>query len=446
MGFACSTLIIAAGVPAVEAFAAGGMAGRGIGHLPLRAANQATSAMRPRPLGLLSMQEKDGQKSNQRPPIMWPDQAAETGKDGQGKERLRESGASLVRPMKAVIGTDTVSRMNSEVEAWKTESGASAAVQLEDEKDAWVTVGIARVMILTAACLCGTNFAGVKLLQKTLDPSTFMSARFLLAGVMLLPAVAQIRNFEGDTAGLVKDSLGTGALLGFGYVAQSLALKETGAGTTAFLCSLTTVVCPVIEQVVGMKVTAQQWTAAAIAVLGAAVLELTGDATPGIGDLYALLQPIFFGLFFYLTERTANKFPGAGFPITSLQVWACVAVAFGWALVDHSGLPDLAKLGTELTTNFQFDLALMWCGGVATALILVLETIALSKLSSSETAVVFSSEPIWGVLFASILLGETVGSNDIVGGALIISACLLRVTDLNKVKASVQEKLGLGGE
>ncbi|KAJ1470572.1 hypothetical protein T484DRAFT_1847393, partial [Baffinella frigidus] len=193
-----------------------------------------------------------------------------------------------------------------------------------------------------------------------------------------------IRNFEGDTAGLVKDSLGTGALLGFGYVAQSLALKETGAGTTAFLCSLTTVVCPVIEQVVGMKVvcpvieqvvgmkvTAQQWTAAAIAVLGAAVLELTGDATPGIGDLYALLQPIFFGLFFYLTERTANKFPGAGFPITStmlrhspgselpITVWACVAVAFGWALVDHSGLPDLAKLGTELTTNFQFDLALM---------------------------------------------------------------------------------------
>ena len=26
------------------------------------------------------------------------------------------------------------------------------------------------------------------------------------------------------------------------------------------------------------------------------VLELTGDAAPGVGDLYALLQPIFFGL------------------------------------------------------------------------------------------------------------------------------------------------------
>ena len=41
------------------------------------------------------------------------------------------------------------------------------------------------------------------------------------------------------------------------------------------------------------------------------------------------------------------------------QVWACAAVAFGWALVDHSGLPDLAHIATELSTNWQFDAALV---------------------------------------------------------------------------------------
>jgi len=112
-----------------------------------------------------------------------------------------------------------------------------------------VTVGVARVMILAAALLCGTNFAGVKLLQDTLDPSTFMSVRFLLAGVALLPIVNDIRAYEGDRKGLVNESVLTGTLLGLGYVAQSLALKETDAGTTAFLCSLTTVVCPIIEKV-----------------------------------------------------------------------------------------------------------------------------------------------------------------------------------------------------
>jgi hypothetical protein len=112
-----------------------------------------------------------------------------------------------------------------------------------------VTVGVARVMILAAALLCGTNFAGVKLLQDTLDPSTFMSVRFLLAGVALLPIVNDIRAYEGDRKGLVNESVLTGTLLGLGYVAQSLALKQTDAGTTAFLCSLTTVVCPIIEKV-----------------------------------------------------------------------------------------------------------------------------------------------------------------------------------------------------
>ena len=191
-----------------------------------------------------------------------------------------------------------------------------------------------------------------------------------------------------------------------------------------------------------MRVTGQAWAAAFIAVLGAAVLELTGSSTPGIGDFYAMLQPVFFGVFFYLTEQTMRNHPGQGLPITALQVWACVAVAFGWTGIDHHGLPDLANLATELSTNWKFDLALGWCGIMSTAVILVLETIALGKLSSSETAVVFSSEPIWAVAFASLFIGETVGQNDVIGGALIIFACLFRVTDLKAAK----KKLGIGSK
>ena len=77
LGFACSTLIIAAGVSSVEGFTSGAIAtGSWMRHIPLRAANQAHSAMRIRPRAILTMQEKDRKKSQK-----------------------RTDGASLVRPV-----------------------------------------------------------------------------------------------------------------------------------------------------------------------------------------------------------------------------------------------------------------------------------------------------------------------------------------------------------
>ena len=53
-------------------------------------------------------------------------------------------------------------------------------------------------------------------------------------------------------------------------------METANAGTTAFLCSLTTVVCPIIEKFAGSHVSSKAWAAAVLAVVGAGVLELAG--------------------------------------------------------------------------------------------------------------------------------------------------------------------------
>jgi len=317
--------------------------------------------------------------------------------------------------------------------------------EVEEGGDSWVTLNIARGMIVVAAILCGTNFAGVKVLQETLDASTFMTIRFVLAGAMLLPVIPQMRRFAkngGDLRNLIGESTFQGLLLGGGYLTQAIALEDTAAGTVGFLCSLTTVVCPVVEQMVGIKVSKQAWAAAGVAVLGGAILELTGDTMPGMGDALALLQPVFFGIFFYLTEKTMSKYPKEALPICAVQVWSTLALSAGWAGWVHGGLPDLSLLASTITSDWQFDAALLWVGLVSTGFILILQTVALGKMSSSETAVVFSSEPIFAVLFASFLINEQIGANDVVGGALIIAACLLRVADLEKTNQFIEDKTG----
>ena len=72
-------------------------------------------------------------------------------------------------------------------------------------------------------------------------------------------------------------------------------------------------------------------------------------------------------------------------------------------------------------------LALAWLGVLSSAAVLVGESVAVAKLSSSETAVVFSTEPLWAAAVGSIFVGEQVGTNTLVGGALVLAACFARV-------------------
>ena len=50
---------------------------------------------------------------------------------------------------------------------------------------------------------------------------------------------------------------------------------------------------------------------------------------------------------------------------------------------------------------------------------------ALNAVSAPEAAIVYSAEPLWGALIASLLLGETFGGATWMGAALIIGGSLL---------------------
>ena len=69
--------------------------------------------------------------------------------------------------------------------------------------------------------------------------------------------------------------------------------------------------------------------------------------------------------------------------------------------------------------------AAVWTGLITTAANRFGETTALGKLSSSEAAVLLATEPLWAALFAALLLGENLGVNDALGGALIVAACVV---------------------
>ena len=68
--------------------------------------------------------------------------------------------------------------------------------------------------------------------------------------------------------------------------------------------------------------------------------------------------------------------------------------------------------------------SIVWTGLITTALTVYMETIALKTLSAAETTILFSTEPIFGSVCASVVLGETFGATGYVGGVMILAGCL----------------------
>ena len=307
----------------------------------------------------------------------------------------------------------------------------------EGEKNRW----IARLILIAVAAFYGTNFGCVKVLNDSLEPSVSAFCRFTLASLVFMPYV--LKTFKVNRA-LVMGGLEVGAYNALGYFFQSLSLETTSASTVAFICSLAVVVVPLIDLVFphGERKADQEWYTpllpALLAAAGVGSLELGGTDVPGVGDLLALGQPIFFGYAFYRIETMMRncKEPGDAQAFTGSMMISVALGSLAWTLHDfilpHLGLThtDTAQLWSSVQEqmvgfhDWKVVAAVVWTGVVTTALTAYGENYAMKSLSAAESTVIYSTEPLWGTAFAAVALGEHVGLNTFVGAALILSACV----------------------
>lgn len=313
---------------------------------------------------------------------------------------------------------------------------------------------MARLALGVVAATYGTNYACVKLLDEWVgSPSIAAALRFSVACAAMMPALGYLGvkvDPKYTSWPIARDGLVTGFYFFLGYAVQATALETSAASLQAFLLSLSVVVCPLLERFAdGKRQPMRAWLAAGLATLGVAALELDGatDALAGLseGDMLGLLQPVFFGVGFWEMEHAMTRHRPTGDAVGSS--WALPVALTAWQLIAVLGLSlvwmvtsdpaALAALWTCLQTiasEPQEHAAMLgtiaWTGVGTTAGCALVEAAALGELSSSEATVVFATEPLWGAAFAFLLLGEVMGPQCMMGGALMVFACLVSGVEL----------------
>ena len=288
-----------------------------------------------------------------------------------------------------------------------------------------------RLTLTFASLLYGTNFPLGAFMNADLPASATTSSRMLLGALVLSPFLPKLEK------PLIAGSLLCGCFTALGYISQSVALVDTDSSTVAFLGAVTVIVCPLVDSLSGEKDVSltnapQTWLAAALCIVGVGILELGGgnlSATAvGTGDVFAVLQGIGFGVSFSLTERLMRGSPGMALPVTATQVAVTAFLSALWCLSTESP-PDLARFGLlSLFTDPEQKgvlAAVLWTGVVTTACNRLLETYSIGKMGAAEASVILATEPIFAAGFALLFFHEGMGANALLGGSLIVAACLV---------------------
>ena len=125
--------------------------------------------------------------------------------------------------------------------------------------------------LLAVAAMWGISFVWMKDILDQQDVYSFLTSRFLVAAfVMILFRPTIIRKFSRD---LVGKGLLIGAVLGSGYIFQTLGLDRTTPAITGFITGLYVVLTPVLAYLFFKDhLSRQAWLYVLLATAGLGVL------------------------------------------------------------------------------------------------------------------------------------------------------------------------------
>ena len=213
----------------------------------------------------------------------------------------------------------------------------------------------------------------------------------------------------------------TGLFLFLAYLVQTIGCSYTTAGKNAFLTTIYVILIPLIGWPSYKK--RPHWhvfVAAGLSLTGIGLLALGGDDISGIniGDILTLLCGLFFALHILWTEK-CNKEGCDTIIITMLQF--AFAAFFGWILAPFmDGAFPIVAIQTP-----KVVLSMLYLGLFSSMICFSLQNIGLKYVQSSLASLFLSFESVFGVLFSTIFLHETLTLKMVVGCALIFSAIVI---------------------
>lgn len=345
--------------------------------------------------------------------------------------------AKLNRPQTSVdAGVDAHSSPKRPRVSPPSTSSTEQSVSGQNPKPS-LPVSLALLNLTTV--LWGTQHAIIKLGLEDTPPSTLNFARFVLAALVSLPALRSLhipRLRDILRTPVIRHGLELSVYLFAGYALQSAALVTTTASRSAFLLYLNVKLVPFFARILYARpIPLSVWSSAFIALCGTILLTYDGSP-PAPGDAFSVAAAAASALFILRTEAATRSEAVApaqlnAVTLTSVAllmgIWtACDSLTSSTLLSRQWSLTDLTHfLSTFIPTAPQSLGAVAYLAIVTTALCNYIQAVGQRGVSAERAAIVFALDPVYGAMFAWLLLGESLGTQGFVGAGCIFVATVL---------------------
>ena len=281
---------------------------------------------------------------------------------------------------------------------------------------------IANFLLIITTILWGTSFIITKNLTQEVPIFLYLGIRFSIAILGFIPYFIRIKRMNKKI--LLFGTL-TGLLYYFAIVFQTLGIQSTTAGKAAFITGLHTIMVPFITWLGFRKVIKKRiWLAVIISTIGIVFLLLEGESGIMIGDFLVLLCAVLYALFIVLNDKYVRIVDVYLYSMVQLIVIS--VLSFGGSLLLNETY-DLINLSMPLWLIF------IYMGLAVTSGTFIFQNWSQQHQGPTQTAIIFTLEPVFAVIFASFIFGtETMSFYGWIGCLLVISAILITVLKTTK--------------
>lgn len=324
------------------------------------------------------------------------------------------------------------------------------------------------------AVIWGTQHSVIKTVVDDCDASAFSLARFGLGAILasrytppIGPAIRRLAGVEGPSVSESKkaddEEAGVAATVGvsatdgevskeaeeaalawrwglemgtwmfLGYAFQAVGLAFTTAQRSGFLLYLNVKFVPFFARILfGRDISAATWASAFTALAGTALLSYDGsDLSLNVGDLWSVAAAAASAMFILRLESASGAVKDSS-ALNAASLWVVAAASLVWTIgkgIASPPSPDIGAMDASraivdsvVQTVVSHPFALIYLGGVTTALANYIQTKAQKDISAERASIIYAMDPVYGAFFASLLLGESLNSYGIAGAGLITLA------------------------
>lgn len=283
---------------------------------------------------------------------------------------------------------------------------------------------IGEIGLFFTTIIWGSGFVGTKLsLDGGLTPLQLITIRFFIATILINTIF-----YKKIKSNINKDAIKCGAIMGLflfiAFVVQTIGLLYTTPSKNAFLTAVNVVIVPFIGFFIyRQKLDKIGVISSLITLVGIGVLSLEDDLSINIGDFLTIICAFGYALHIFFTSEFTKKHNPI--VLTSVQF----SVTFVLSLIVQILLGE-----GSLNTNLTGYVGALYLGVFSTTIAFLLQTICQKRVNETKTAIILSTEAVFGALFSIILLNEVVTPRMIMGSIIIFISIIMAETKLSFLK------------